>query len=262
LAFFQIRDFVDKVDESVEVEGSLWIRDGLPIFDPNGDWNVRGALLTFTPSVAARAYARISEMEPETQYRWHQIEVKGVASNVLAGRSPTKGSERFDRIDWDGWSDPLFTSALEVVEETLVTSQEFSWDLKPLFRLQMAYLLLWTSIERYLSLRYSLGEEVMKRVNRLAEEPSFRQGLRDHVAERRSVQRADRPGTKVTLDPDVPDKALWYYYQVRSNITHRGKGVVRDFELLRKSIGELLPIFREVLRVAELDAQFPTRADQ
>jgi hypothetical protein len=201
-------------------------------------------------------------MEPETQYHWREVKVNGITSNVLAGRSPTKGSEAYEHIDWDGWSEPLFTSALEVVEETLATSQEFSWDLKSLFRLQMAYLLLWTSIERYLSLRYSLGLDVMKRVRRLAEEPAFKQGLRDHVARPRTVQRADRPGTKETLDPDVPEKALRYYYQVRSNITHRGKGVVRDFDLLQKSIIELLPIYREVLRAAELDAQPSTHPGQ
>ena len=124
----------------------------------------------------------------------------------------------------------------------------------------MAYLLLWTSIERYLSLRYSLGLGVMKRVNRLAEEPAFQQGLRQHVTRKRTIQRADRPGERETLDPGVPKKALLYYYQVRSNITHRGKGVTRDFELLRKSTDELLSIFREVLRVAELDARLSAHA--
>jgi hypothetical protein len=53
------------------------------------------------------------------------------------------------------------------------------------------------------------------------------------------------------LDPESPEKAVDYYYQVRSNITHRGKGVGRDYNLLRDSLAELLPIFREVLREAE-----------
>ena len=47
---------------------------------------------------------------------------------------------------------------------------------------------------------------------------------------------------------------MQYYYQVRSNITHRGKGVAQDYELLRDSLSELLPIFRKVLEAAECEA--------
>ena len=52
-------------------------------------------------------------------------------------------------------------------------------------------------------------------------------------------------------------KSVAYYYQVRSNITHRGKGAVRDYDMLRDSLTELLPIFREVLEAAERDAGYP-----
>jgi hypothetical protein len=147
-----------------------------------------------------------------------------------------------------------FTEALDVVEETL-RSQTFDWrNLKPLFRLQMAYLLLWSSIERYVSLRYHLGDKVTQKVNQLAREAAFVTGLRAHVHEERTVNRADRPGEKEVLDPESPKKAVGYYYQVRSNITHRGKGIVRDYDLLHESLAELLTIFREVLREAERDA--------
>ena len=157
--------------------------------------------------------------------------------------------------EWNGWNDPLFTAALDVVEETL-TSNDFQWDLKPLFRLQMAYLLLWSSIERYVSLRYHLGDKVMEKVSQLACEPAFAAGLLQHVKEHREVYRADRPDQREVLDPQSPEKALAYYYQVRSNMTHRGKGVVRDHERVMKSLTELLPIFREVLKAAERDARY------
>ena len=157
--------------------------------------------------------------------------------------------------EWNGWKDPLFTVALDVVEETL-TSNAFQWDLKPLFRLQMAYLLLWSSIERYVSLRYHLGDKVMEKVRQLACEPAFAEGLLQHVKERREVYRADRPGEREVLDPQSPAKALDYYYQVRSNMTHRGKGAVWDHERVMQSLTELLPIVREVLKAAERDAHY------
>jgi hypothetical protein len=114
---------------------------------------------------------------------------------------------------------------------------------------------MWSSIERYVSLRYHLGDKVTEKVSQLAHESAFAEGLRQHVKGSREVYRADQPGEKkVVLDPKSPDKAVRYYYQVRSNITHRGKGVGRDFDLLKDSLTELLPIFRGVLRAAEHDA--------
>ena len=118
----------------------------------------------------------------------------------------------------------------------------------------MAYLLLWSSIERYTSLRYGLGGDVMRHIRQLADEPRFGEALREHVQEPgRCVYRADRPGSKEVCDPSRPEKALRYYYQVRSNITHRGKGAYRDFGILALSLAELLPVFREVLEAAQDD---------
>lgn len=96
----------------------------------------------------------------------------GTPANVLVGRYPKKDSCACEDAEWYGWNDPLFTAALDVVEETL-ESQNFEWNLKPLFRLQMAYLLLWSSIERYVSLRYHLGDRVTEKVGHLANEAAF-----------------------------------------------------------------------------------------
>lgn len=255
LAFFQLRELVDKVTEPAILDGSLRVRDGLPIIHPAEPGSVRGALLTFLPQRATEAYDRISAMEPDKHYRWHEGKVDGRVANVLVGRSPSRGSVPCEEAEWNGWKDPLFTAALDVVEETR-KSQTFDWNLKSLFRLQMAYLLLWSSIERYVSLRYHLGAKVTEKVGQLAHESAFAQSLQLCVDGCREVYRADCPGEKEVLDPQSPDKAVRYYYQVRSNITHRGKGVVRDYELLEKSLGELLPIFREVLKAAEADAGF------
>lgn len=255
LAFFQLREFVRTVTDPAQVAGSLLLRDGLPIIDPSGCGFVKGALVTFLPERAAKAYDRISAMEPDKHYRWHEGQVNDKPANVLVGRSPQKGSVPCEEDEWSGWNDPLFTAALDVVEETL-KSQDFNWDLKPLFRLQMAYLLLWSSIERYVSLRYHLGDKVTKKVDQLAHESAFAESLRRYVKDCREVYRADRPDQKAVLDPKSPDKAVHYYYQVRSNITHRGKGAVWDYDLLKSSLVELLPIFREVLKAAEHDADY------
>jgi hypothetical protein len=256
LGFLGIRDFVVEVKDSCQIKGTLRIRDGLPIIDPQGTAQVSGSILVFKPEASEEAYKRIIEIKPDKHYRWDKSLAQDVSVNVLFGRSPQKGSIEVEDASWDGENDPLFTSALEVIKETLETGSEFQWDLKPLFRLQMAYLLLWSSIERYVSLRYHLGDEVTKKINNLANEPAFIQALKDNVSNSRSIFRADRPEDKVTLDPMNSKGSLEYYYQIRSNITHRGKTVVKDHEILRDSLSELLNIFQSVLKAAFEAAQY------
>jgi hypothetical protein len=254
LAFFQIRDLVSETVDPSVFQGILLLRDGLPIIDSGRDGRVTGALITFLPGRAREAYSRISDMEPEEAYRWDEGVVDGTPANVLVGRSPQKGSDVCETEEWNGWDDPLFNEALEVVEESLKSHRQFEWNLKPLFRLQMAYLLLWSSIERYVSLRYHLGRKVTDKVRQFAAEPAFAESLERNVKGTRYVYRADRPADRASLDPKNPEKSIQYYYQIRSNITHRGKGVVRDHELLCESLAELLVIFRDVLRAAKDDA--------
>ncbi len=258
LAFFQLRGLVSKTDPA-EVTGELLLRDGLPILDPEGHGCVKGALVTFFPEQAAKAYKCISAMEPGNHYYWDKAPIGGTSANVLVGRSPDKGSVDCAGVEWNGWDDPLFREALDVVAETL-KSQDSATDLKALFRLQMAYLLLWSSIERYVSLRYHLGKDATEKVNRLANERAFAEGLLEHVKEPprayRKIYRADQPKCKRVLNPRSSKKALNYYYQVRSNIMHRGKGDSSDHERVVMSLEELLPIFRKVLEAAELDARY------
>lgn len=247
LAFHRLQELVEEIRPQSVIRGALKLRDGLPIIDPSVQSEVYGDVLIFKSELQAEAYQRIIELEPDKHYRWDVTSSNGAAVNVLFGKSPNKGSVDFEGTQWDGRNDPLFTSALEVVEETLKANAEFEWDLKPLFRLQMAYLLLWSSIERYVSLKYHLGRDVTRKVSFLADEEAFVHALQQTVSAGRTVFRADDPKEKYTLDASNPKESLCYYYQIRSNITHRGKAVVRDHDRLKDSLSELLSIFRDVL---------------
>ena len=62
------------------------------------------------------------------------------------------------------------------------------------------------------------------------------------------MYRADRPTDSAErLDPADPLGSIDYYYQVRSNIVHRGKSVHDDLALVRESLSELEAIFKDVL---------------
>jgi hypothetical protein len=246
LAFLQIKGFVNSCSRGA-IQGTLLMRDGLPILsleERQGD--VVGSLIQFRAEAGKDAYRHIAALEPDNQYQWKTVVVDDCKANCLVGRSPSKGSA-WSPYEWSGRKDPLFNEALEVVTETLEKNIHFGDDLKPLFRLEMAYLLLWTCIERYASLRYHLGDKATKKVMNLAQEPAFGKALAKYVSEKRTVQRADKPTEQCVLIADNPSKAMSYYYQLRSNLVHRGKGVSDDHDRLEKSLRELLAIFKETL---------------
>jgi hypothetical protein len=249
LGFLRVKEFVERTASST-VRGDLRIRDGLPIADRQGRGTLKGDLLFFKAGTEFLAYQRVVDIEPDHQYSWGRAIAGGIDCNILWGRSPGKGAVPLDEPEWDGRVDPLFTVALEVVEEVLIEHYAFQWDLKPMFRLQMAYLLLWSSIERYASLRYHLGEKAFDKVKQLANEPAFISALQTFGTAERSVQRADRPSDRVRFDFADPAKCVEYYYQLRSNVVHRGKGIPRDHDRIHEALSELLPAFRAMMEDA------------
>jgi len=252
VAHFRIKPYV-RTARPCSVRGDLFVRDGLLIADRSGNSRVDGVLLEFDPGQDELARQAIFDLEPSQQYFWDTIQVDGKQANILWGRKPKKGSVPLD-FDWSSWDDPLFTSALEVVDQQIQAHSSWDRSYKNTFHLQMAYLLLWTSIERYASLRYHLKRDATKKVELVAKEPAFGDQLRNLVVEVRSVQRADEPDTKVELKPHNPSDAMSYYYQVRSNMVHRGKGMPRDHGTVLMCCRELLLIFRHVLSVARAEA--------
>ncbi len=253
LGYLRLIDLVAEAKPGCEIKGALLIRDGLPTLDekPGHSGTCTGTMLTFKLDSVEAAYQRVAEIEPDKHYRWGVASIQGTDVNVLFGRSPKKGSVPCEDSEWDGRNAPLFTAALDVIDEASQANAIFEWDLKPLFRLQMAYLLLWSVIERYVSLRYHLGDKVMDKVNALAGEAAFAEALQRFVTEDytedRTIFRADQPDKKVSLNPGNPKKSLEYYYQIRSNIVHRGKAVVRDYDRIKNALEELLSIFYYVL---------------
>lgn len=250
IGYGSIRAFVEVAEEGWVVQGYLLERDGLPLL-AEGRREVPGWLIRFKPESAVAAYTAINSIEPDRLYRWDaagvQREGVRVQANLLMGRSPRKGSNHPEYQIWEGEKEPLFTAALDVIQKSLERYSQFDWDLEPFFQLQMAYMLLWTSIERFVSFKYHLGARVTEKVFKLAEDPVFAKALQERVKDRREVFRSDDPSKKEVLNPDEPRKALGYYYQIRSNITHRGKTAIRDHQMLLASLQELLAIFREVL---------------
>ena len=254
LGHHQISEFVIRDPKNVQVKGSLVIRDGIPLLKPEGDHAVPGYLVHFEEMRAEDAYKKISKMEPDKLYYWSTVDTADGKANVLLGRQVTRGNpeDYVSSTVWSGKDDSMFTHALDEArrllnENTILPKGE----ILPTIRLQMAYLLLWASIERYATLKYNFGKEGSKRkIMRIASEPEFGEGLRNHVKRERTVFAADAPKDKYRLQPDNPEGALNYYYQIRNNVVHRGKSLNHDHEILVKSLSELLSIYEGMIKEA------------
>lgn len=264
LAYHQIQEFVSTPPVEAVVRGRLWLRDGLLLLEL--DQRARpsdGCMLRFRPDGARSAYAAIADLEPAGMYEWHTAEVDTkqgpVRANLLVGVDlPGPDADKPESLAHaTSANDPLFNEALAEIrriaeEGDCLPDRRMgnAMDLAPFFRQQMAYLLLWSSIERYASLRYRLGgRDYTERVLRLAEESAFAEALKVYVRGRKdTLYNADRHGKPAELNPSNPEASLRYYYRVRGNIVHRGKAAIRDREVISCSLRELLDIFEHVLR--------------
>ena len=247
LGYYRIENYVEKKNTNCYENHRLLTRDGLPIIHDTKSGSTEGALLEFKDGKEKKAYQSIIAIEPDHHYKWGTVDVvanreKKISANVLFGKRPDRGSTPADQNNYDGKKDPLFNDALDLIRDIVDRSSHFNSEVKIIFELQMAYMLLWTVLERYTTLRYELNQTPMGRIYQLENDSNFCKALKEVVERKRTVFRSDNPRTKVILDPNKPKSAINYYYLVRSNIVHRGKAIYDDYDILFSSINELLTI--------------------
>lgn len=249
LCFARIRQFVSERIEA-SIPGILKERDGIPLLvnDPTSKNLIKGVILSFSFENKIEAYKQIIEIEPDEVYVWKELTTEsGIVANTFVGKRATRGSSDLEHIDqWDGRTDPFFTTAIEEIHDIIEKNVHFDHECRSLFRLQMAYSLLWSAIERYVSLKYSLAADPMQKIVKIADEVTFKESLKRNVTEKREIYNS-KNFDKEILDSEFPVKSIKYYYQVRSNSLHRGKAMFRDFDTVRNSTIELLAIFKDLL---------------
>ena len=263
LAFQQLKEHVDGSPVPAELKGQLLIRDGLPLLDlVGGDVVVKGYLLRFKSDMSDDAYEVISRFEPHTHYSWQEVTLSSpsAAANVLVGRRLGRGrTQLLEEGMWSFRLDPVFKHGFNIVRDVArqLGAQEFrsdapdAFDWPRFFRLQMAYLLLWSGVERLSTIAYGPALEPGERLRRLSDDPVFQQALTRIVKRTDEVYDSRDPERRYHLDPGNPSSSLNYYYTVRSNLSHRGKGAWADGEIVRHSLHELLCVVEELLSVHE-----------
>jgi gamma-glutamylcyclotransferase (GGCT)/AIG2-like uncharacterized protein YtfP len=157
--FHQLAEFTPQV-RPAQIPGLLFLRDGLPLLELGSGGPVTGQLLEFPEEFQAEALDTICRFEPRQLYEWHQVKtLDGIQANALQGRYLNRGSpEEVPGNRWFWEMDPVFSDALEVVRATAqkYAGEEFPnaprVDWSRAFHVQMAYLLLWSVLERFSAL--------------------------------------------------------------------------------------------------------------
>jgi hypothetical protein len=255
LAFNRISGLV-VAHRAAIVNGELFVRDGLPLLKLSGGCTVPGHLLNFG-NLSRLAYKLISEFEPRNHYSWKTalLSSPSVEANLLEGINLDRaGADATEFGTWCTKDDPVFTEGLAEVKRVF-RDVELDAGATPwtrLFRLQMAYLLLWSAIERYTALSYGPGLDPNKRIKMLGTDDLFKRALGNirlppKVAEAAVVFDCRDPSKKYRLSPDNPNSSAKYFYQVRSNLSHRGKGAWKDIAKVQLALATLLEVFEGML---------------
>lgn len=257
LAFYKIQNLIGSYSQT-NIFGYLKERDGVPIFVESDNSLLKGFLIKFKDECEAEGYAKITSLEPKKYYKWiESVTTDNITCNVLLGKNPNKGTSDFENGIWDGKKDPYFNEALieirSILEDEKNNRPIGPSNFEAFFRLQMAYLLLWISIERYASLRYNLSETPFKKIMHIADDEIFpilleKYYSKDKYPNRKTVIfKSNNPNDVYKLDPLNAKKSLKYYYQVRSNSVHMGKTIFYDYETIKAALKELLEIFTDIL---------------
>lgn len=256
VSFSRIMPFVKDIEKD-EIEYTLFERDGIPIvFEENNEHKTKGYIITFKQDKSEDAYNIIREIESKTFYKWAEKPIfteNGIGVNMLFGKKHENSNPIHISNNYDGINDVFFNKAIPLIANDMKKYDINNDEFKNIFQLQRNYMLLWTAIERYTSLKY--GENsIMANNKKLAKEKIFQDALRlfvkneDNENKQRTVfSSKDLKG--YYLDPNDATSSIIYYYTMRSNVVHRGKSVIStDEENLRKSLLELLMIFQFVLK--------------
>lgn len=263
LAHEQIALFVESA-AAATAPGRLWVRDGLPLFQPEEELEeahaevVYGHVLAFYPAGRDDAWRAVCLFEPRRQYSWGVVDIEGSTgetcrANVLLGRKLGRGVTGEPVHRWNARRDPVLNVAPEVANSLArdaLAGNEPSHptpDWEMFFRMQAAYLLLWSVVERYTALRFGPALDPYDRVKRLDVDELFRSCAATVGIEPRSVVDSRDPATRVSVTAEGTNAAR-LYYQVRSNLAHRGKGAYVEFHLVKTSFNELHQIMGLLLK--------------
>lgn len=264
IGFERISEFVKFVENAKFPDGALLERDGLPLLvntkDPEASdffyGGVSGDIIIFEHEKSEQAYKRISEIEPDSQYIWGVVEILQMDSgmepcraNALLAKRPGIGTNPIYSSSWNISDDHFYSDVIAFCR------QKASDDSNAITK-QAALLMAWSALERISAIKYSLKANSERRIAALGKDQAFVRALasterklgQSHPFRPIQDTRSTRKRSQRVFLFSKPDEAIDYLYQVRNNITHRGKGgyeadlpvIVASLDVLVLTIENLL----------------------
>ena len=252
LAHSKIKNHIDKIENNVEINYQMKHRDGVPILiDKQSDYShTNGSIITFKKGQKKQSYQIICNTLLKNLYKWKTIEINRKEVNILFGVDPKNGSDSIEdpdeRVNFDGKNDPLFKEALKLIEKNLNTDKN-THKIKSFFELQMNYMLLWSAIDRFSSLKYNKRKKSWNN-EKFAKENAFKEGIKKYKENYHKPVYSTEDLVVHEFDAEDHIETIKYYYTLRCNVVHRGKATVGDYSMLKTATEELLEIFKNILK--------------
>ena len=264
LGFDRIQEITRFVEDAFFQHGALLERDGLPLLvdtrdnenRDNDTSGVVGDLIIFHEKNALDGYKRIQDIEPESQYKWGVVEIRQTdfpdercLANTLVGRRPNVGTAQIHDNCWSINQDPFFRDVIKFCKEKATD------DSNAIVK-QAALLMAWSALERISAIKYSLKANPEQRISMIGQDGRFLKALattekafgQSHPFRPIQDTRSTRSNSKKTFLFSKPAHAIDYLYQIRNNISHRGKaGYESDMPIIVASLNILVLTIENLL---------------
>lgn len=262
----------DYVKSSRVIRYSLYLKDGLPVALDDEAGTINGQLLEFNKGDAELAYRNISIMTMGEVYAWKEItDLHGHKANMLVLKKSVVDQDstllslvKSENNEWHSAEDACFFDGMNFLLEHcfnhLLTDKKHGkkkmFDVKNNIEasigLQMAYMYLWSLIDRYCSMCYWVDNRKVTDKARmlLTNNEKFDKAIKLFEGNFPS-QKNDKIYRSYNGQPIEfsENKIIDYYYTIRCNVVHRGKGTdKRDVNILKHAFLELFAIMYGVIR--------------
>ena len=261
IAHERINSYVKKV-EAITLEGCfLAERDGIPLLGSSeqikvapSDFKINvtqvyGEVITFNENDSRKAYQSISELEPSNIYSWSTVKINKNKVNLLVGKKIFKGSQALDNDRWNMAHHDPFIGDLETMINRLMQDED---RYNNVIEVQAAYIMIWTGIERLITLKYSMKKRTEEDILRHLSNNSEIMNIFSENYQKpncfRDIYSSTKPKDKVSFISGDTIKCIKYLRQIRHNVVHRGKGGFADSNLTQVALGLAHQIFKALYK--------------
>ena len=267
LAFTQIEHLVESVEVVQLSDYEIGIRDSLPVIFESQGSIVEGELLIPKDNLVNMFWKAVEDYEGSNLYKKVQVQViddNGKEKPCLAFVGKREKARGYSKIDGQSWTSkydpylaysfPILLEAIQRIKKESYPADMYSEYWQYMNDLQEKYLLLTVILEHVALLVIGTPDLTgpNARINQLGETSEWAQAFQRVKSNSgiAKIQVKDSKKLKYKYGNESPQEAITTYYQVRSNLSHQGKGGgFADCELMYACLVDLSAILKAYLQI-------------